>query len=86
MVHNAVPVDMHQKRNVSYYTKHNELNYFTAKVKGTLKLSSLDENEAVDVEEVKQGMENVLSGLRQSLAKLSVKITPGEWTGSYDIT
>ena len=77
---------MHQKRNVSFYTKHNKLNYFTAKVKGSLKLSPLDENEAVDVEEVKQGMEDVLSGLRQSLAKLSVKVTPGEYTGSCDIT
>lgn len=47
-------------------------------MKGTLKLSPLDENEAVDVEEVKQGMEDVLSALRQSLAKLSVKVTPGE--------
>lgn len=43
-----------------------------------LKLSSLDENEAVDIEGVKQGMEDVVSGLKQSLAKLSVKITPGE--------
>lgn len=54
------------------------LHYFTAKIKGALKLSSLDENEAVNVEEVKQGMEDVLSGLRLSLSKLSVKVTPGE--------
>ena len=54
-------------------------NCFTAaKGKGTLKLGSLDENEAVSVEEVKEDMEDVLSRLRQSLAKLSVKITPGK--------
>ena len=55
-------------------------------MKGTLKLSPLDENEAVDVEEVKQGMEDVLSALRQSLIKLSVKVTPGEYMESCDIT
>lgn len=41
-------------------------------------MSSLDENEAVDVEGVKEEMEDVLSTLRQLLTKLSVKVTPGE--------
>lgn len=57
-----------------------------AKLKGSLKLSSLDENEAVDVEEIKQGMEDVLSGLRQLLTKLSVKVTPGEYLRLCEIT
>ena len=55
-------------------------------MKGSLKLGPLDENEAIDIEDVKQGMEDVLSGLGMSLAKLSVKITPGKYPGSCDIT
>jgi len=76
-----------KKKGAFIYTKHNcNSGNLTAKTKGALKLSSLDENEAVDVEGVKQGMENILSGLRQSLTKLSVKVTPGEQLGSCDIT
>ena len=43
----------------------------------TVKLTPLDENDAVDIEEVKAEMEDVVSTLKQTLTKLSVKITPG---------
>ena len=68
-----------KKKSALIYTLISKLQHnLTVKLKGALKLNALDENEAVDVEEVKLGMEDVLSGLRQSLAKLSVKISPGK--------
>jgi len=47
----------------------------------TLKLTPLDENDAIDIEEVKAEMEDVISTLKQILTKLSVKITPGKCSG-----
>jgi len=43
-----------------------------------LKLTPLDENDAIDIEEVKAEMEDVISTLKQILTKRSVKITPGK--------
>jgi len=39
----------------------------------------LDENDAIDIEEVKAEMGDVISTLKQTLTKLSVKITPGSY-------